>query len=475
MAASLSASRAVSRSGHVLYSTQNNSARGVSNRAGIDMSQVVIACISGYGGASSPSGITNLRDRIRRVLVPRGVPKGNIFRSSWNHGRGDHNATGAPNTSHIQSEINSRADRPSYLALIGHSFGGWAVCKVSRSRDPVADFVGLIDPVFGLANSLQEDTYPMGRSIVSWHQRNGIMYTPAGVVPCARGRDLVPCGHRNVAGAQNIDVSHLKHAGRPVVHTTIDDASSVTDQIVDRIMASFSILIRPSGKKDKGWSGSQLVTSVGSCLYIIRDGVLLEMDSRTLKHTDRSDYGWTNGRLISGENGRLYIVRGDALIAIDTKTLKPINEDSGWTHARLMASASNRIYLIRDELLIEMDSSTLKPTGRSDAGWKNATLMTGAGKSLYIVREGILIEMNTDTLKPTVYSDSGWEKAKHISSLPDGVLIVREREIIYLRKNGGSFKAVGFDWGWSEATAMATLGHEAFLIRNDELIGLLTR
>lgn len=87
-----------------------------------------------------------------------GVNPDNIFRRSWNTDH-DSDPSGAPDANDINSEIERRTTNPSYLAIIGHSYGGWAACKVSKITNRVPDFVGLIDPVFGPDNNMDQMMY----------------------------------------------------------------------------------------------------------------------------------------------------------------------------------------------------------------------------------------------------------------------------------------------------------------------------
>lgn len=217
------------------------------------MQDVVIACISGRGGVSPPSGIERLRNRLRDNLRALGVPDHNIFSRSWNHNRDD-DPFSAPWVEDLHNEIKGRSSYPSYLGIVGHSYGGWAACKVSRVTAKVPDFVGLIDPVFGASNSMGNDDYPRGVRITNWFQNNSIVNgdtcTGAGKVPCSKREAGLSCGYSNVAGAENILEEFMKdwNAGRKRVpcvggrrhvltsHTEMDDNDYIHRQIVDRIL-----------------------------------------------------------------------------------------------------------------------------------------------------------------------------------------------------------------------------------------------
>ncbi|XKK19176.1 hypothetical protein HFP67_23660 [Bacillus sp. CB102A.1] len=119
---------------------------------------IVIACISGRGGVSSPSGITALRDDLRNKLAPLGVDPDSIFRRSWNK-NADDDPFGYPWVTDLNAEINQRSTNPDYLALIGHSYGGWAACRLSRKTNRTPDFIALLDPFLELEIVWDQKTF----------------------------------------------------------------------------------------------------------------------------------------------------------------------------------------------------------------------------------------------------------------------------------------------------------------------------
>ncbi|MCY9257516.1 hypothetical protein MOE92_20920 [Bacillus spizizenii] len=170
------------------------------------MKDVIIICINGWSGGGSTGGMVTLKEKLQDALVPLGVPSNNIFRRSWNHG-GDEDARDDPNTSDLLTEIYHRTSNPSYLGIIGHSFGGWAACRLSRDTNREPDFVGLIDPVFGVDNVIRPPDRPRGKKIHNWYQHNSINNgdpcTGLGRIPCSKAYDGVACGHSNVTNAIN--------------------------------------------------------------------------------------------------------------------------------------------------------------------------------------------------------------------------------------------------------------------------------
>jgi len=215
-------------------------------------SEAVIICISRRGGVSSPSGITSLRDRIRDKLIPLEVKFDNIFRRSWNHNEDD-NPFGMPWIEDLNSEINQRTTSPSYLAIIGHSYGGWAACLLSRATNRVPDFIGLIDPVFGPRNSMESVDPPRGNLIKNWYQNNSIINgepcTGIGRIPCSSPSAGLSCGYTDVPGADNIKEEFQKDwdsnrrrvsciDGRKHIltsHVDIDDNAWIHRQICDQL------------------------------------------------------------------------------------------------------------------------------------------------------------------------------------------------------------------------------------------------
>lgn len=168
------------------------------------MKDVVIVCINGWNGGGPTGGMVTLKEKLQKELAPLGVPSNNIFRRSWNHG-GDSDVTGTPDVGDLLQEIKNRTENPSYLALIGHSFGGWSACQLSRKTSRIPDFVGLIDPVFGTENVIKDEDRPRGLHIQNWFQHNSISYEPCTgtKVPCSKPYDGFACGHSNVTKAIN--------------------------------------------------------------------------------------------------------------------------------------------------------------------------------------------------------------------------------------------------------------------------------
>jgi len=197
--------------------------------------------------------MAELRDILQRELGSLGVKPENIFTRSWNRLQDD-NPFGAPLIEDLLSEISRRSSNPNYLALIGHSYGGWAACRLSRVTSRVPDFVGLIDPVFGPTNTLTEGNIPRGKYIKNWYQNNGIIAgdpcTGIGRVPCTSAKQGISCGYQNIPGAENIHEEFLKdwegnrkrvsciggHKHMPTSHTNIDEDDWIHRQIRDQIL-----------------------------------------------------------------------------------------------------------------------------------------------------------------------------------------------------------------------------------------------
>ncbi|MEK3864632.1 hypothetical protein MHH60_14260 [Paenibacillus sp. FSL H7-0716] len=231
----------------------------------------VIVCISGRGGGvTGPNGMTKLRDTLRSKLTSthKGINPNNIFHISWNKNN-DSNPLGTPLISDILKAIKLRTRNitPSYLAIIGHSYGGWAASMLSRVTSP-PNFVALIDPVYGSTNTMTSSDTPRGKIIKNWYQKFGITAgepcTGIGRIKCSPARDGVACGYQNVPGAQNINEVFLKTwngtvrtvpclGKNPVSlhasHIDIDDDEWIHRQIFDQINKDLSKQIEMSKKK----------------------------------------------------------------------------------------------------------------------------------------------------------------------------------------------------------------------------------
>jgi hypothetical protein len=179
------------------------------------VNNVVVVCISGFRFTGDPkSGVIDLRDDIIDKLTPLGIPSNNIFHRPWNNGN-ESDPGKTPDHWDINREIENRSKQPIYLALVGHSFGGWAACRVSRHSIRIPDFIALLDPVFGVDNWVGPDDKPRGKTIINWCQDNGIEFIgshcfyPLGVIPCTDKIRGLACGNRNVPGATLHDVEYL--------------------------------------------------------------------------------------------------------------------------------------------------------------------------------------------------------------------------------------------------------------------------
>ncbi|WP_169089197.1 hypothetical protein [Paenibacillus sp. PL91] len=247
----------------------------VCGSGGKDVSgDVVIICISGRGGGTE-NGMTKLVSTLRANLTKTyGINPQNIFHSRWNK---DHNSDpfAAPSLSDLQNQINKRVINPSYLAIVGHSYGGWASCKLSRVTKKPPNFVGLIDPVFGPTNTLSNNDLPKGNKIFNWYQNNGISGTQCPsktLIPCSSPSEGISCGYQLIPGVNKaIKVVYLKKwdnktfktvrcLGKTVriraYHTNIDDDDGVHRQIFDQINNDLKTLLKVTSLKKVGFTRS---------------------------------------------------------------------------------------------------------------------------------------------------------------------------------------------------------------------------
>jgi hypothetical protein len=180
--------------------------------------RIVIGCVSGLFGHADVignAGMRNLRDRLR-IYLGNYVKPENIFYQSWNPGAED-NPFDTPAVEILNGTIQRISRNPSYLALIGYSYGGWAVSRLSRVVSPRRpDFVGLIDPVYGPSNTIDVNRdIPRGKIIKSWYQQYAINEaepcTGLSKIPCSTPKNGIACGNQNVPYAENIHEEFLKN------------------------------------------------------------------------------------------------------------------------------------------------------------------------------------------------------------------------------------------------------------------------
>ncbi|MGN4411552.1 hypothetical protein ACTFOF_06625 [Bacillus cereus group sp. MYBK87-2] len=178
--------------------------------------KIVIGCISGLFGHADVLGnhaMRDFRDFLRNYLKDWVNPE-NIFYQSWNPGNED-KPFDAPATGELNRVIQGISNTPCYLALIGFSYGGWAVSRLSRITKRIPDFIGLIDPVYGPRNDMMNTDIPRGRVIKSWYQKYAIQElepcTGASKIPCSSPQNGIACGNQNIPGAENIHEEFLKN------------------------------------------------------------------------------------------------------------------------------------------------------------------------------------------------------------------------------------------------------------------------
>ena len=226
--------------------------------------RVVIVLISGRAGQVGYGGMEKLRDRLRSELAPLGVPESNIFHWEWNHSHPD-SPIHQPDLESLQNRIDSEVADPSYLALIGHSYGGWAASRLSMQTSKVPDFVALVDPVFGATNLPIPfiDVPPRGVFIKNWYQQNSITArdtcTGIGLTPCFPPTNGLSCGAVVLGAHENDHEEYHKdwNGNRKRVwcsllfkrvlvqswHTMMDDNEWIWRQIRDRIYSDLRKLL----------------------------------------------------------------------------------------------------------------------------------------------------------------------------------------------------------------------------------------
>ena len=222
----------------------------------------VIMGIWGRGGAGDSenpeNGIANWLSSKTPELTALGVPADHIFSMSWNPA-GNDDALGHPATALHIKELFEREPNPSYLALIGHSFGGRSVCLLSSFLTRSPDYIALLDPVFGPFGDFEDTIKPVGDVIDNWYQRNAIALATeledclGAVTGCFFG---VSCG-REIEGVNNHLVEFMKdsngtplmrpcitggEAKRHITHITIDSDEFIWGNIIARVMSDIANL-----------------------------------------------------------------------------------------------------------------------------------------------------------------------------------------------------------------------------------------
>lgn len=225
-----------------------------------EVSKAIVMGIWGRGGGDDATdqndGIAYWIDQLKPQLAALGVPDDHIWSTSWNPGHND-NPFDLPATAQHVNDLIAREANPSYVALIGHSFGGRAVCLLSRQFDRDPDYVALIDPVFGPMGDNEQVIEPNGATIQNWYQRNAIAVISEGEDCSGTLAAGLPLGislGRSIPNAENFEVKYQRHAdGTPVTrpqpcpdgklapmqitHVTIDGDEFIWGQIIDKVIS----------------------------------------------------------------------------------------------------------------------------------------------------------------------------------------------------------------------------------------------
>lgn len=167
-----------------------------------------------------------LRNELANRLAAYGVPPNNIIHTKWTTAHRE-NYKDQPKYDEIVSRIN--AINPSYLAIVGHSYGGCTAARISRVTTKVPDFVGMVDPIFipaeidwygrvhTRAQSSNELNYPRGGNITNWYQSH---HWPKGF------HDVLDLNRKKV---ENIAMGN-------VTHTEIDDLPAIHNAVINKVI-----------------------------------------------------------------------------------------------------------------------------------------------------------------------------------------------------------------------------------------------
>jgi formylglycine-generating enzyme required for sulfatase activity len=225
---------------------------------------------AGGGDVNVPGGVESIIKKLKKKLLPLGVPEKNIYAQAWNS-LNDDLAGPAPITKfhfgHIKSILkNHNLKFPSYLVLFGHSFGGWETARLSREMDKYGytpDVVFLFDPVIGPAHyTVNRERQVKAQYGVSFYQTNSILeINPcinllppnaclfSGNVSCGfifqglkGGGNKLSTYRRNLKGeilkkqCSAVPGISLK-IERKQAHVTIDDDEYLQKLLIDRIVS----------------------------------------------------------------------------------------------------------------------------------------------------------------------------------------------------------------------------------------------
>ena len=169
---------------------------------------VVVIGLWGCSGRED-GGIAGLCGHMRSTLELLGVPGTHVFSMSWHPGRDNTNPSVAPDTDAHLEAIKARTETPSYVAIIGHGYGGWAACTLSRALARRPQYVALIDAVFSPGHGRIN---PYGDFVQNWYQAVSV-FEPAHCTEVGKGlcTDGFACGQRfDNAGVHNEQIRVVK-------------------------------------------------------------------------------------------------------------------------------------------------------------------------------------------------------------------------------------------------------------------------
>lgn len=183
------------------------------------------------GGGSS--GMEDLRKKLVAELRSLNVPENNIMLKPWTEG-----SESDPNSQPVYNRLARTINeiRPLSVCIIGHSYGGWAACRLSRKLNTVPSYIALFDPMFSYKSRRRDrepyfeivsgsqkdhiDNYPKGQEIRSWYQTH---------------RYDFPYGRRDVRKDGGAFVRNEEAQGRN--HWDIDDDGRLHAIVIDEIKA----------------------------------------------------------------------------------------------------------------------------------------------------------------------------------------------------------------------------------------------
>ncbi|MCC7164229.1 MAG: peptidoglycan-binding protein [Anaerolineae bacterium] len=237
------------------------------------LANIVVIGIWGWRGDGIPgdpsAGIVNGIEKIRTELKKVGFvdaeqeEKSKVWSTSWNPTFNSFPFVNPATQTHLD-DLYGREPNPTYVALIGHSLGGFAACRLSNTLNRPPDYVALLDPVFGVHGQSSPTVLPRGARVHSWYQDNAA-FVVTKVEECSGnllagislfyGREIENAENpmQKVIHQMDAQGNPLKredtcadgtHANRFITHADIDSDQYLWNTIIKQILSDVAGLER---------------------------------------------------------------------------------------------------------------------------------------------------------------------------------------------------------------------------------------